>query len=188
MAAERGRGRFGGYHAPPFGPWGGPGGGSFGSGPRVRRGDVRTAVLAVLAEQPRNGYQVIQEVAERSGGVWRPSAGSVYPALAQLEDEGLVRALAEGSGRVYELTDEGRRHVDADPDQYAAPWEQVAGTVDEHAEELRDLVGQLAAAAIQVGRAGSTTQAAKARRVLTDARRSLYRLLAEEADQGHEGS
>jgi DNA-binding PadR family transcriptional regulator len=188
MAAKRGRGRFGGHHAPPFGPWGGPGGGPFGSGPRVRRGDVRTAVLAILAEQPRNGYQLIQEIAQRSGGVWRPSAGSVYPALQQLEDEGLVRALSEGSGRVCELTDEGRRHVEADPDQYAAPWETVAGTVDEQAVELRDLVGQLAAAAVQVSRAGSTTHAAEARRVLTDARRSLYRLLAEEPDEDHDDS
>lgn len=186
MAAQRGPGRFGGHRGGPFGSWGGPGGGPldprFAAGPRVRRGDVRAAALAVLAEQPRNGYQVIQEIAERSGGVWRPSAGSVYPALQQLEDEGLVRALSEGSGRVYELTDEGRRHVEADPDQYAAPWEAVAGTVDDEAVQLRDLVVQLSAAAIQVSRAGSTAQATEARRVLTDARRSLYRLLAEQPD------
>ena len=61
-----------------------------GAGPKARRGDVRAAILAVLAEQPMNGYQIIQEIAERSGGAWKPSPGSIYPTLQQLEDEGLV--------------------------------------------------------------------------------------------------
>src|SRR6516162_1729546 len=75
----------------PGAPLGGPGGPKFGGrGPRVRRGDVRAAILDLLGEgQPWNGYQIIQEIAERTQGVWRPSAGSVYPALQQLEDEGL---------------------------------------------------------------------------------------------------
>jgi DNA-binding PadR family transcriptional regulator len=167
-----------------FGGW--RGGGEFdprfAAGPKVRRGDVRIAVLAVLAEQPRNGYQIIGEIAERSGGLWRPSAGSVYPALQQLEDEELVRALAQGSGRVFELTDEGRRRVEADPDQYAAPWEAVADSVGQQAAHLRALVMQLAAAARQVSHAGSDAQASEAARVLVDARRSLYRLLAEDSD------
>ena len=79
--------------------------------PRVRRGDVRAAMLALLAEEPRNGYQIIQEIAARSGGIWRPSPGSVYPALQQLEDEGLVTAAESAGSRVYRLTDAGRAHV-----------------------------------------------------------------------------
>ncbi len=87
---------------------------------------------------------------------------------------------SEGSGRVFELTEQGRRQVEADPDRYAAPWQVVADSVGEQAVHLRELVMQLAAAAKQVSHAGSTAQASEAARVLTDARRSLYRLLADD--------
>src|SRR4051812_14258198 len=80
-------------------------------GPRARRGDVRTALLTLLAEEPRNGYQLMQEIEQRSEGAWRPSPGSVYPALQQLEDEGLIVTAERDGGRVYELTDTGRAHV-----------------------------------------------------------------------------
>src|ERR671936_914408 len=101
----RGRGRH--RHGPPFGRggpfgaffFGGPGG--FRRGPRARRGDVRAAALLLLAEEPRNGYQLMQEIEERSGGVWRPSPGSVYPALSQLEDEGLVQGEERDGRRAY---------------------------------------------------------------------------------------
>src|ERR687893_3158314 len=119
MAMSRGAGGIaprggGGRDFPGFGP---P------RGPRARRGDVRAAVLVLLAEEPRNGYQLMQEIEQRSDGVWRPSPGSVYPALQQLEDEGLVR-IAEREGRkAYELTDEGRAHVAARRDELGAPWD-----------------------------------------------------------------
>src|SRR5271163_5095298 len=101
---EAPRGEFGG---PPFGRMGHPGG-PRGRGRRARRGDIRTAALLLLAEEPRNGYQIMQEVQERSGGLWSPSPGSVYPALQQLEDEGLIRT-QEGDGRkLFAITDEGR--------------------------------------------------------------------------------
>jgi DNA-binding PadR family transcriptional regulator len=190
MAAERGggRGRFGtGRSGPgPGGFWGGPRGGGglgpgFHPGPKVRRGDVRASVLALLTEQPHNGYQIIQAIAERSGGVWRPSAGSVYPALQQLEDEGLVRAVEEGGRRLFELTEDGHRHVEANADENAPPpWEAVSDTVGAPAMELRELVTKLAGAAVQVLQAGSAAQVAEARQILTDARRSLYRILAED--------
>ncbi len=170
-----------------FGPW-------FGEprhlrGPRVRRGDVRAAALALLAEEPRNGYQIIQEIGERSGGVWRPSPGSVYPALQQLEDEGLIRAeAADGGRRHYVLTDEGRAYVAAHPDELRAPWDMVAGSVGSDAIELRSLFGQVAMAAVQVVRVGSPAQVDQARDILTEARRSLYRILAADdeaaADEG----
>ena len=193
--ARHGHGRGGGRRrgfGPPFGPPGfGPGTGGpwfFESrrmrGPRVTRGDVRAAALALLAEEPRNGYQLIQEIGERSGGVWRPSPGSVYPALQQLEDEGLVRAeSADGGRRHYVLTDEGRAYVAAHPDELRAPWDMVASSVGSDAIELRSLIGQLAMAAVQVARVGSDAQVAQAREILTETRRSLYRILAAGDDE-----
>jgi DNA-binding PadR family transcriptional regulator len=148
-------------------------------GPRVKRGDVRAAALALLAEEPRNGYQIIQEIGERSGGVWRPSPGSVYPALQQLEDEGLIQAeTPEGGRRRYALTAEGQAYVTAHPDEVSAPWDVVARSVGDDAIELRELIGQVAMAAVQVTQVGSDAQVAQAHKILTDARRSLYRILA----------
>ncbi len=196
----RGRGRMG--PGGPGGPrrrggWGprwGPGGPGpwfgdvkFMRGPRVKRGDVRAAALALLAEEPRNGYQIIQEIGERSGGVWRPSPGSVYPALQQLEDEGLIQAeTPEGGRRRYALTSEGQAYVAAHPDEVRAPWDVVARSVGDDAIEVRDLIGQLAMAAVQVVRVGDDTQVAQAHKILTDARRSLYRILAADEELAEE--
>jgi DNA-binding PadR family transcriptional regulator len=194
------RGHFAGGPGGPFpgGPFpGGPGGfpgfgPEFGHwregrgmrGPRARRGDVRAAALALLTEQPMNGYQIIQEISDRSGGVWRPSPGSVYPALQQLEDEGLIRAEAgDGGRRAYQLTDEGRAYAQAHPDELRAPWDVVAGSAGGAALEMRRLIGQVAMAAVQVVSAGTDAQAAQARQVLTDTRKALYRILAADEDE-----
>ncbi len=124
-----------------------------------------------------HGYQIIQELTERTGGAWRPSPGSVYPTLQQLEDEELVRETASESGkRVYELTDAGREQASAT----TAPWTAAAGENDEALVALRDLVHQVLAATRQVAQAGSAAQLEAAQAVLRDARRSLYRLLAED--------
>jgi len=148
-------------------------------GPRARRGDVRAAALALLNEQPLNGYQIIQEISDRSGGVWRPSPGSVYPALQQLEDEGLIRAEAgDGGRRAYQLTDEGRQYAASHADELRAPWDVVAGSFGGAAIEMKRLMGQVAMAAMQVISAGTDAQAAQARQVLTDTRKALYRILA----------
>lgn len=195
----RGRGPGGprrrGHAMPAFGPpWLGHGMGAWGSeprhmrGPRVKRGDVRAAALALLAEDPRNGYQIIQEISERSGGVWRPSPGSVYPALQQLEDEGLIRAEAtEGGRRQYLLTTEGQEYAAAHPEELAAPWDMVARSVGSEAIELRSLLGQVAMAAVQVVRVGNEAQVAQAHEILTEARRSMYRILAADEETGPEG-
>jgi DNA-binding PadR family transcriptional regulator len=191
---HRGRGRGPGHRRgrpdrPPFGPPGfGPMGPGFGPwmgeakfrrGRRVRRGDVRAAALALLAEEPRNGYQIIQDIGERSGGVWQPSPGSVYPALQQLEDEGLIQAeTPEGGRRRYALTAAGREYVDTHADEVRAPWDAVADSVGSDAIELRHLVGQLAMAAVQVVQVGNPDQVAQARKILTDGRRKLYAILA----------
>lgn len=162
-----------------FGPWLGDPGVRGRRGPRARRGDVRAAALALLAEEPMNGYQIIQAISERSDGVWRPSPGSVYPALQQLEDEGLIRAEAsEGGRRAYQLTDEGRAYVEAHPDEVRAPWDVFAGAMGDTAREMRSLIGQVAMAAHQVLSAGTESQATQARQLLTDTRKGLYRLLA----------
>jgi DNA-binding PadR family transcriptional regulator len=163
-----------------FGPW--PEGRGH-RGPRVRRGDVRAAALALLAEEPRNGYQLIQEIAERSGGVWQPSPGSVYPALQQLEDEGLIQAeTPEGGRKRYTLTAEGREYVTAHADEVRAPWDDVASSVGADAIELRRLIAAVAAAAVQVAQVGTAAQAAQAQAILTDARRKLYAILAADDD------
>lgn len=183
-----GRRGFGPPFGPGFGPFGGFGpwlaGGKFPRGPKVRRGDVRSAALALLAEGPRNGYQIIQEIGERSGGVWQPSPGSVYPALQQLEDEGLIQAeTPEGGRRHYALTAEGREYVAAHPDEVEAPWEVVARSVGTDAIELRRLFGEVVMAAVQVARVGSEAQVEQAHQILTETRRKLYRILAADEDE-----
>ncbi len=147
-------------------------------GRKARRGDIRTAALLLLAEQPRNGYQIMQEVEERSEGVWRPSPGSVYPTLQQLEDEGLVLSHEHGGQHLLELTDAGRAVLEQ-RGKAAPPWEAMAGGVGEQALELRPLVRQVGLAAMQVMQAGTDAQIDEARKLLVDLRRSLYRILAE---------
>jgi DNA-binding PadR family transcriptional regulator len=174
----RGRGRGGPeFFDVPFGP--GFPGRPFRRGPKARRGDIRTAALLLLAEQPRNGYQIMQEVEERSGGVWRPSPGSVYPALQQLEDEGLVRVIESGGQKLFELTESGRKLVDERDEDAVPPWEEMTeGFSNEH-KEAATLMREVALAFAQVMRAGSKSQIAEAAKVLSETRRSLYRILAE---------
>ncbi len=174
----------------PFGPprFRGPGG----RGPRVRRGDVRAAILDLLAEgQAWNGYQIIQEIGGRTQGVWKPSAGSVYPALQQLEDEGLIRAEAgEDRRRNYTLTDEGRTYVEAHADELKASWDSVTGSVDDAAVQMHNLARQVAMATVQVAQAGSPAQVKQASKILADTRKALYRILAaddEEAEGDSQG-
>jgi DNA-binding PadR family transcriptional regulator len=169
-----GRGPWG-FGGPPFpGPW-------FGGGrPRPRRGDVRLAVLTLLAEAPMHGYQIITELSSRSGGVWRPSPGSVYPTLQQLQDEGLVSLEEQDGRRTFSLTDAGRTEIERASQGRRAPWEDMADEADDGAGRLRAQVGQLVAAVMQVAATGSEEQVAQSERLLTETRRSLYRLLAED--------
>ncbi len=167
---------------PPFG--GGPMlGHAFGGGRgRARRGDVRTALLLLLAEEPRNGYQLMQAIEERSGGRWRPSPGSVYPTLAQLEDEGLV-SVTDGEGaKRFALTDAGREHLASRTDD-SPPWDATDDPGAQTFSELRSLVLQIGKAALQVSQVGDERQTERARELLTQTRRSLYRILAEDPDE-----
>jgi len=150
-----------------------------GPGGRMRRGQIRTALLAVLAEEPGHGYEVMQRLEERSGGAWRPSPGSVYPTLQQLEDEGLVRSTERDGKRVYEITDEGRAEATRRIEELGGdPWEGArAASVY---GQLREALGTLAQAVRQIARAGDEAQVQRATEIVRDARKQLYRLLAED--------
>jgi DNA-binding PadR family transcriptional regulator len=183
-----------GFGGGPRGDFGGPAFGGFppGPGPRgrgrkARRGDIRTAALLLLAEEPRNGYQLMQEVEERSGGLWRPSPGSVYPTLAQLEDEGLISSSEEEGRKVFVLTEAGRALVAERPAESKAPWEQMSGEMSDQAHELGKLMREVASAFVQVMRTGSDAQMGLARGILAGARRDLYRILAD-GDEPGEGA
>ena len=147
---------------------------------RLRRGDVRAAILVLLEEAPRNGYQIIQELSERSNGAWRPSPGSVYPILQQLEDEGLITVASTESGRSYELTDQGRTLVATDRESLGRPWESAATGPNAASAELFATLKQVAMAVRQVAFAGSDAQTQKATVALGEARRTIYRILAED--------
>ena len=168
---------------PPFGF--GPFGGGFGprhrGGPhgRKRRGDVRAAVLALLADRPMHGYEMIQEIASRSGGAWKPSPGSVYPTLQLLADEGLIQGVdGDGGKRLFELTDEGRDATAKLGD--TPPWEAAAAGVDPADRSLREALGGLATAVMGVAQTASAEQKDRAVDVLDQARRQLYAILGED--------
>lgn len=147
--------------------------------PRVGRGDVRAAVLAILAERPMHGYQIIQEIESRSNGAWKPSPGSVYPTLQMLADEGLIRAEESGGKKTYSLTEAGRAEAEASTEK-SAPWESFGARDTGRASALPKAGMKLAQAAAQVGRTGTPEQVAQAVEVLDDARRRLYSILAQD--------
>ncbi|MGX1793722.1 PadR family transcriptional regulator [Microbacterium sp. NPDC055312] len=150
-------------------------------GSRMARGDVRAAVISLLAERPMHGYQIISEISERSGGAWKPSAGSVYPTLQLLADEGLITADEQGGRKTYSLTDAGVAESEtlaAKP----APWEgagQRGGSASGPLGGLPKAGMELASAAAQLGRTGTPEQVKEGVEILEDARRRLYAILAE---------
>jgi DNA-binding PadR family transcriptional regulator len=182
------RGRRGGHprhhhHHPPHrgggrGGWDGRGRRG-GRGSRAGRGDIRAAVITLLAEAPMHGYQIIQELIERSGGAWRPSPGSIYPALQLLQDEGLVTAEESEGKRVFTLTDSGREQAAARADD-PTPWDAAARGEGNDVAVLRQLTDQLIGAVAQVASAGTPAQIEAAKTLLGSTRRELYRLLAED--------
>ena len=147
-------------------------------GTRMGRGDVRAAVLALLAEKPMHGYQIIQELSARSGGAWSPSPGSVYPTLQLLADEGLIIAEETAGKKVFSLTETGAALVAETADQ-PAPWEDAAqGNSD--ASNFREAAGKLMPALFQIGKNGTPAQIEAAAEVVNDARKKLYAILAED--------
>ena len=154
-----------------------------GAGPRVRRGDVRAAILALLAEGPMHGYEMIQELDARTEGLWRPSAGSIYPTLQLLEDEGFVRSDEGGDRRRFSLTDAGRAVVDER--QGPPPWEEVGhgpGGGGAHARQLGEAGFQIAGAVMHASATANEEQVAKIREILVDARKRIYDVLGEDTE------
>lgn len=146
------------------------------AGSRVGKGDVRAAVLALLAEKPMHGYQIIREIEERSGGAWKPSAGSVYPTLQLLADEGLIQVEESNDRKIYSLTEAGREVVAGD--DATAPWATTEAETGTGFAALPKAGFELAQAAAQVGRTGSPEQVQEAVAILEESRRKLYSLLA----------
>jgi DNA-binding PadR family transcriptional regulator len=181
---ERGHHGGRGGERPGFDARGRQGGRGGHGGPRVGKGDVRAAALLLLDERPLHGYQIIQLIAERSNGIWRPSAGSVYPALQLLEDEAFVRSEPEEGRRVYHLTDAGRAYVEERREELTAARDAVTETVGEGWVELHDAFHQVGTALKQVAQVGTPAQIAAARELLAQTRRHLYRILADEEPAG----
>jgi DNA-binding PadR family transcriptional regulator len=174
---------FGSGFGPGFGFGFGPGGlrgGRRGRGPggrRGRRGDVRAAILVLLAERPMHGYEMIQQIAERSQELWRPSPGSVYPTLQLLVDEGLIVSTeSEGSKRLFELTNVGRAAAEKIE---TPPWEEIAEGVDPGQVNLRAAVGQLFGAVSQSAHTATPEQQQRIVDIVNNARREIYHILGE---------
>jgi DNA-binding PadR family transcriptional regulator len=207
MAETRGHGGWGSGGPPwgaggpwgPGGPWGGgrPGGsGRRGRGPgwpfepdagrgrgRAGRGDVRLAILALLKEGPRHGYQLIADIGERSGGAWNPSPGSIYPALSALQDEGLIDDEKIAGKKVFSLTESGRGYVAERADDLAKVFaDNTPGAEHEEVTDLKELMWGVGGAAVTVLGTGTPEQRQKAREILARTRRELYLLLATEED------
>lgn len=189
-AAGRGHGR-GGWGPEGPGAWGGPppwewgGQRGRGRGPRVRRGDVRVAILGVLKDAAAegaadlNGYQVISEIEQKTEGAWKPSPGSIYPTISQLEDEGLVEVVREGGKKVLRLTDEGSTWVEENTDEVESVWTGFAETDRAEVQDLRKVLKQTMGAVQQVFATGTPEQQQRAVEILADTRRQLFGLLAD---------
>ncbi|OFJ53503.1 PadR family transcriptional regulator [Mycolicibacterium grossiae] len=183
---DAGFGGFGpGFGGPGFGPgFGGPG---FGFGPggrrggprggRGKRGDVRAAILVLLTERPMHGYEMIQEIAQRSQQLWKPSPGSVYPTLQLLVDEGLLVATEDGSKKLFELTADGRAAAEK---VETAPWDEITEGADPTAMNLRSAVGQLMGAVAQSAHAAGPEQQQRIVEIVNTARREIYQILGED--------
>ena len=184
FGGRRGPGHWGGGFGGPWGGWwlGPPGPPGPPRGTKAGRGDVRAAILALLRDRPLNGYQIMSEIEERSGGAWRPSPGAVYPALSQLADEGLIEADESAGRRTYALTDAGRQYIEQNPDMARGAWES---TDQQEAWQLPGLFAEaarLGGGIVQIAHAGTPEQVRAAERLLERTRRELYRILADDED------
>jgi len=186
-----GRGKGGGPWGGGFGPqWGGLlGWGGFPGQPgatrtarptKAGRGDVRAAILALLLEGPCTGYQIMSEIGERSGGAWKPSPGAVYPALAQLADEGLIVGEESNGRRTFSLTGAGRAYVEENPDKARGAWESRTQQEAWQPPGLFAEAARLAGGIVQMAHAGTPEQIREAERLLEQTRRRLYQILADD--------
>ena len=176
------KGHWGGGFAGPWGGWwpGPPGPPGPQRGQKAGRGDVRAAILALLREGPRNGYQIMSEVEERTRGAWRPSPGAVYPALSQLADEGLIESEESGGRRTYRLTDAGREYVEQNPRKARGAWESEEQQEAWQVPGLFTEAARLGGGIVQIAHAGTPEQVRAAEELLERTRRELYRILADD--------
>jgi DNA-binding PadR family transcriptional regulator len=147
---------------------------------KAGRGDVRAAILALLLEGPRTGYQIMSEIGERSGGAWKPSPGAVYPALAQLADEGLIVGEESNGRRTFSLTDAGRAYVEQNPDKARGAWESRTQREAWQPPGLFAEAARLAGGIVQMAHAGTPEQIREAEQLLEQTRRRLYQILADD--------
>ncbi len=183
------RQRGGGFGGSSGGWWpGAPGSPGSPRGPKASRGDVRAAILALLGEGPRNGYQIMSEIEERSGGAWRPSPGAVYPALSQLADEGLIAGAESGGRRTFSLTDAGRAYVEQNPGMARGAWESAARQEAWQVPGLFAVAARLGGGIVQMAHGGTPEQVRAAEQLLEQTRRRLYQILADDVsgEQGEE--
>jgi DNA-binding PadR family transcriptional regulator len=145
---------------------------------RAQRGDVRAAILLLLADEPMHGYQLMHAIADRTEGAWRPSPGAIYPTIAQLEDEGLVITTADSGRKLVTLTEAGRTHLAEKADTMTDPFTEITAQAG-GTNDLRGAIEQLHVAARAVAQTGNSAQIAATAEVLSQARRSLYLILAE---------
>jgi DNA-binding PadR family transcriptional regulator len=178
LGGRRGHGQWGGG----FGGWwpGPPGGPGQPRGPKASRGDVRAAILALLREGPRNGYQIMSEIEERTNGAWRPSPGAVYPALQALADEELIAGEESGGRRTFSLTDAGREYVQHNPEMARGTWESAEQQEAWQVPGLFTEAARLGGGIMQISHAGTPAQVRAAERLLERTRRELYRILADD--------
>jgi len=186
FGGRKSRGHWGGGFGGTWGGrWPGPPGSQPGQarGPKASRGDVRAAILALLREGPRNGYQIMSEIEERSGGAWRPSPGAVYPALSQLADEGLIAGEESGGRRTFSLTEAGSEYIERNPEMARGAWESAAQQQDWEVPGLFAEAARLGGGIVQIAHAGTHEQVLAAERLLERTRRELYRILADPAGE-----
>ncbi len=183
FGGRKGPGHWGGGFGGPWADWwpGPPGPPGPARGPKAGRGDVRAAILALLREGPRTGYQIMSEIEERSGGAWRPSPGAVYPALSQLADEGLIAGEESDGRRTYSLTEAGRQYVEQNPEAARGAWESAAQQEAWQVPGLLAEAARLGGGIMQMAHAGTPEQVLAAEQLLQRTRRELYRILAGEA-------
>jgi DNA-binding PadR family transcriptional regulator len=182
----------GGWGPPGPGGWPGgkdwwPGGPGPVRGPKAGRGDVRAAILALLREEPRNGYQIMSEIEERSGGAWRPSPGAVYPALSQLADEDLITGVESGGRRTFQLTEAGQQHIANNPESARPAWKAMAEGPPGEVRGLLAQAARLAGSVAQIAHAGTPEQIRAAGELLATTRRGIYQILAGDGDDAGDG-
>jgi DNA-binding PadR family transcriptional regulator len=156
-------------------------GGDWGDEPRTRRGDIKFILLELLSERSQHGYELMKELEARRGGFRRSSPGSVYPTLQMLEEGGYLTSEEVDGKRVYTITESGRQFLrDRNPQSYSRDADNRFTEKPSELIELRRTLTEVNDAVTQVARSGNLEQANRVRDLLIQAKREIYKLLAEQ--------